>query len=303
VPSRLLLVAALAAAVSTGPSAREVRVVLGTVGEIQVSGAAEPEAAIADAFDRITETEMMLSIWRTDSEISRLNRDGEARLSEPAFAAVERALSLARDSGGAFDPTLAPRGFERIELDRRARRVRLPRGVQLDLGAVVKGYAVDRALELLQSLEPRPVRALVDLGTSSIGLFGDAPASFEVRDPDGDGPPPATFRIARGAIGSSSRDQLGEHIRDPRPGRPPKASVRAVTVVSASAFEADGLSTAVFVLGAEAGLDLVARRGAEGLALLEENGTEVLATTPGFAARYALEVREGVLTRDASAAR
>lgn len=286
-------------ALTGAQSAREVRVAMGTVAEIRADGAPRPEAAIAAAFQRIAETEEALSVWREDSEIARLNRTGDAVLSELAFDAVDRTLAIARASKGALDPTLSPRGFERVELDRDGRRVRLGGGVTLDLGAVAKGYAVERALE---ALEGRADRALVDLGTSSIGLFGDTPVSFEVRDPAG-GPPPASFRIARGAIGSSGRDQLGEHILDPRTGRRPVATLKAVTVVSASAFEADALSTAIFVLGADEGLALAARRGADGLVLVEERGEEILVTTRGFAERYALEVRDGVATRLSSAVR
>ena len=290
------VLAFIALATGAGDSAREVRVVMGTVAEIRVAGASEPDAAIAAAFDRIARTESSLSIWSKDSEISRLNGTGDAQLSELAFDAVARSIAIARDSKGAFDPTLSPEGFAGVDLDRAHRRVGLRPGLTLDLGAVAKGYAVELALE---ALEGKASRALVDLGTSSIALFGDALVTFEVRDPEG-GDSPATFQLRRGAIGSSSRDQLGEHIRDPRAGRPADSSVKAVTIVSPSAFEADALSTAVFVLGAEEGLALTADRGAAGLVVLEENGETILVTTPGFAETYALEVREGVPTRVAS---
>ena len=67
-----------------------------------------------------------------------------------------------------------------------------------------------------------------------------------------------------------------------------------MTIVCRSALEADALSTAVFVLGADAGLALVEARGAEGLALLPANGSYVIRATPGLVERYALEVAEGV---------
>jgi thiamine biosynthesis lipoprotein ApbE len=78
------------------------------------------------------------------------------------------------------------------------------------------------------------------------------------------------------------------------------ASVRAlsVTVVAASGLEAEALSSAVSVLGAKAGLELLAERGAAGFVLLRERGRAVLWTTPGFSDSYDLEASTGVLVRE-----
>jgi thiamine biosynthesis lipoprotein len=269
--------------------AREIRVLMGTVAEIQVAGVDEPGKILASAFARIEEVEASLSIWKETSEIARLNESGDAVLSGRAFEAVERSLEVARASDGAFDPTLTRNGYARVALVPDACRVRLPQGLTLDLGAIAKGYAVDEAIAELREVA---TRGLVDLGTSSIALFGDDPVVFDVRDPNG-GLPPATFRLHEGAIGSSSRDQQGDHIRDPRTGKSP-SEVRAVTIVSPSALEADALSTAVFAMGAHAGLTLVEQRGAEGLVLLSGSSGYVVRATEGFVERYALEVAEGV---------
>jgi len=80
-------------------------------------------------------------------------------------------------------------------------------------------------------------------------------------------------------------------------GRPAHAVLQASVVVP-SAREADALSTAVFVLGADAGLDLLRRRGAAGLVLLVEAGGRVMRTTPGFARAHGLVVAPGVELRD-----
>ena len=68
----------------------------------------------------------------------------------------------------------------------------------------------------------------------------------------------------------------------------------AVTVVAATGIEADALSTAVYVLGADEGLRLLERRGADGLVLLREGGRRVLRATPGFATRYHLVAAAGI---------
>jgi thiamine biosynthesis lipoprotein len=285
----VLLAVLVIGAALPAPREREMRVVLGTFAEIEIAGAPDPKAAFALAFERIEAVERSLSIWKEESEVSRLNRAGEGSVSAELFTAIEGALELSRASGGAFDATLEPHGHERVELERSERRVRL-NGTRLDLGAVLKGRAVDAALGALK--ESGAASALVDLGTSSIGVFGEEPVTFEVRNPKG-GSSPASFRLREGAVASSSRDQLGAHILDPRTGEP-ASGVLAVTVVAKTAFEADALSTAVFVLGAREGLALLESRGAAGLVVAEEEGCLVLSSTNGFATEYGLETAEGV---------
>lgn len=290
----MILPALLAVAALGAPErAREMRVAMGTFAEIEISGAGEPEKAIAAAFDRIDAVEEATSAWSGESEVSRLSRSGEALVSKELFFCLEKALELSRASKGAFDVTRTASGFERVHLDPLSHRVRLPPGLRIDLGGMAKGYAVDLALDVLRRAGARS--AIVDLGTSSIGVFGEEPVSFEIRNPEG-GPPPATFRLMRGAVGSSSRDQRGNHIVDPRTGAPADG-VLAVTVVAETALEADGLDTAAFVLGAPEGLALLEERGADGVVLSHDGGRLVLQATRRFAERYALEVADWVALR------
>lgn len=277
---------------SGAPREREMRVVLGTFAEIEISGASDSAAAFGAAFERIEAVERSMSIWRDGSEVSRLNHEGEGIVSPALFDTIERVIELSRASKGAFDPTLERFGYERLRLDAATNGVTL-QGTKLDLGAVLKGRAVDAALESLK--ESGVATALVDLGTSSIGVFGDEAVAFEVRDPSG-GPSPASFRLREGALASSSRDQLGAHILDPRTGEA-ASGVLAVSVVARTAFEADALSTAVFVLGPAEGLELLEKRGAAGIFLVEEEDCLVLSMTPGFDRRYQLEKAAEVTIR------
>jgi thiamine biosynthesis lipoprotein len=207
------------------------------------------------------------------------------------MAVLEHAIEVAKASGGAFDPTLTGGGYQKIRLERGPGRVRLGGAVTLDLGSVAKGHAADRALESLRS--QGATAALVDVGTSSVALFGAEELVFHIRNPAG-GASPVSFRLRCGAIGSSSEEQQGSHIVDPWTGEPPRKGVLAATVIAPNAAEADALSTAVFVLGEAEGLALLRVRGAEGVLLLEEEGRLVVAPTPEFAKRYALEIAEGV---------
>jgi thiamine biosynthesis lipoprotein len=301
------------------PPAREVRVVMGTTAEIRLTGLAEPAGAVDAAFAALSRVDDAMSLWKP-SELARLNDAGGGRASPDVLTVVAHGLDVASASSGAFDPTVEPIvratgglggpprvldaaerrrllrrvGFRRARVDRERGELRLRRGTRLDLGGIAKGYAADLALAALR--RAGAASGLVDLGGSSLGVFGEA-LTVDVRDPEGDGKPWASFRVEEAAVASSGGDQRPGHILDPRTGEP-AARVLATTVVARTGIEADALSTAVYVLGAEEGLRLLERRGAAGIVLLREQGERVIRTTPGFAAAYSLVMAERVRARE-----
>ena len=296
---------------------REVRVVMGTTAEVRVAGLDDPAPALDRAFAALALVDDQMSLWR-ESPLTRLNAAGSARVPAELFTVVRHALDVAHASAGAFDPTVEPLvraaggfggpargvsdgerqrlrariGVRHVHLDDAGPAIRLDPGTTLDLGGIAKGYAADLALAALRAAGARS--GLVDLGQSSIGVFGE-PLSLDVRDPEeGDGTPWASFEAEEAAVSTSGGDQRAGHIFDPRTGLP-AARVLSATVVAASGIEADALSTAVYVLGAEDGLRLLARRGAHGLVLRREKGRAVLRATPGFGVRFRLRTRADVL--------
>lgn len=310
---------ALVLAASAALPAREVRLVMGTTAEVRVAGLADPAPALDAAFGALARVDDRLSLWK-ESELARLNREGSANASPELAAVLRHALDVAAASFGAFDPTVEPLvratgglggsgralgggerrrllariGTEHVHLDLASGEVRLDPGTRLDLGGIAKGYAADLALSALK--RAGATSGFVDLGGSSLAVFGD-PLGVEVRDPlDASVRRWAAFELTGGALATSGGDQRPGHILDPRNGLPAKG-VLAATVVAGSAMEADALSTAVCVLGADEGLALVRRRGAAGLVLLRERGRRVIRTTPGFAADHALRVAPGVEVR------
>ena len=133
-------------------------------------------AALDAALDTVASLERRLSNWLPASEISRLNRSGDAIVSEPLYAVLDSARELAALTDGAFDPTVESltlawdlRGsgrtpsaseiatarksvdWRRLSLDPSTRRARLD-GVRVDLGGIGKGYALDRAGAVLAAL-------------------------------------------------------------------------------------------------------------------------------------------------------
>ena len=310
------LLAVLALGASPGDPAREVRLVMGSTAEVRASVAANPGAAMDAAFAALQRVDDRMSLWKP-SELTTLNHAGRGRVSADLAAVIWHSLDVSYASGGAFDPTVEPLvraaghlggrprrlsrcerarllarvGTAHVHLDPQSRDVRLDPGTHLDLGGIAKGYAVDLALGALRGAGASG--GLVDLGGSSLGVFGE-PTTVTVRDPDDPALPPwATFALEDSALASSGGDQRPGHILDPRTGLPARRML-ATTVVARSAMEADALSTAVFVLGADEGLALLSRRGAAGLVLLRDGERAVIRATPGFAEAHALRAAPGV---------
>ncbi len=249
----------------------------------------------------------------------------EVALSPAGSDAVDLALTMGRLSEGAFDPTVKPlmglwgfRGgeahvpeaavlsntlscvdFEQVNLTRNAEggvlSVSRP-GVALDLGGVAKGVAVDHLFE-----------ALSGGGTSNllINLAGNMRAcgrpregrrgwNIGVRDPfDREGVVGVielSDGLALATSGNYERFVIIDgkryaHIVDPRTGWPVEG-MAGVTVVAPTAGMADALSTALFVMGVERGLELLQRcEGAEALFVKDAQPVE-LWMTPGFAERF-----------------
>ncbi|MBM3267411.1 MAG: FAD:protein FMN transferase [Candidatus Sericytochromatia bacterium] len=271
----------------------QARYLMGTVWTIEAQGR-DVDRAIDEAFTEIRRLDALLSTYRPESALSRVNREAGRRwvgVSSETRELLERSLGYWRRSGGAFDPTVGALvrlwGFKyrdyrvpaAAEIDAArekvgaghlrvdpARGVRFARsGLEVDLGAIAKGYAVDRALERLRAGGIRAAR--VDAGGNQ-GVFGPSPAggawSFGIRHPRAEGEILGVTALARGAISTSGDAERGfwrdgvryGHIIDPQSGRPVRGML-SVTVVAPTAEQADALSTALYVLGTERGTRLL----------------------------------------------
>ncbi|MCI8303505.1 MAG: FAD:protein FMN transferase [Lawsonibacter sp.] len=233
--------------------------------------------------------EGLVSAVREDSDVSRINRGaGQAVKVDPATARLlARAWELCEITDGALDITAYPAvktwGFttgeyrvpaegELAELAERidytavkleGNSVTLPAGMELDLGAVAKGYAGDVLAETARA--NGLTSALLDLGQSTIMAVGTKPGGKPWRigivDPAQPGSYFAVVELTGMAMGTSGGYQRyferdGEvwwHILDPKTAAPARSGLASVTVVSPSALACDGLSTALFVMGLEAG--------------------------------------------------
>lgn len=264
--------------------------VMGTLVSIRVLHAGA-EAAVGRAFGWFHEIEQRCTRFDPASELMQLTAHTglPVPVSAILYEAVQFALGVAEESGGAFDPTvghtLERRGLNKehrtkkpvhtaiepaddvsyrdVDLDPQSRTITLRRPLLLDLGAVAKGLAVDAAARELAPFSDFAIDAGGDLYLGGRNLRG-APWSIGIRHPRRDGALIDTLRITNQAVCTSGDYERAEHILDPRSNKP-AAAVASATVIAPTAMLADALATAAFVLGPAAGLQLLNRMGVEGL--------------------------------------
>jgi thiamine biosynthesis lipoprotein len=293
-----------------------------------------PEAATR-ALERVRTLEDRLSVYRPDSEVSRLNTSGglgPREVSNDLLEILVLSGRLARETDGAFDPAsgavnrawgfdagtrsvpsetrlkeaLARSGLRFVRIDPETRTVELVHaGVELNFGAIGKGFALDHVAHALRKSGDRIV-ALLHGGQSSILSIGyprgDARGwSIGLSDPQDRDQLVARINLRdQGLATSTNANRYFEkggrkwgHIIDPRTGFPSE-NTGAVTAVAPTAAEADALSTAFFILGPEFADRYAATHPGVGAAFVPENP----ATTPiRLAGSLEIEVRPDLEAR------
>jgi len=269
---------ALLPAIAFG-SVTRARYLMGTICEITVADSPRAETQIDAAFAEAQRVENVLSTWRADSELSRLNREGGGRIDPELRELLETAADWSRRTGGAFNPLVRPlidlwktRGegavpgnnairaaISRTAIDNlrfEGNTVVLDHGAQIEEGAFGKGYAIDRMMGVLRGLGAKS--ALINFG-GQLAAYGE-PREVSIADPADRGRPMVPLTLGDESLSTSSGSERSfviagrqfTHIIDPRSGEalPPRGSV---SVVHRSALVADILSTALYVMGPEEG--------------------------------------------------
>ncbi|MFI5311308.1 MAG: FAD:protein FMN transferase [Gemmatimonadales bacterium] len=274
---------------------------MGTIAEVQVAHRDERRAqdAIDAALDELLRVERTMTRFRGDSDIGRANlgaaRDG-VRISPATATVITAALGWSALSDGRFDPAigatselwdvlnrheppaaervrrLAGRGFWRkvdVGTHRGAPAVRFEDSdLHLDLGAIAKGYAIDRATDALRS---RGIaHAIVTVGGDLYAL-GESPAGgpwkVGIRDPHDLRALAARLDVSDRAVATSGdyerffrwRGMRFHHLMDPVTAAPRRTGIHSVTVLADCAMDADAASTSVFGLSREPARQLVRR--------------------------------------------
>jgi thiamine biosynthesis lipoprotein len=256
---------------------RRARPLLGTRVEIAVDGlpVADMHAAVNAAFATIERVHTLMSFQAQDSDIGRLNREAfsrPVRVDPETWHVLDLALVLSDHSHGTFD-IIAPSGrkprvrFRDIEL-LPGDRVRFRRELQIDLGGIAKGYAVDRAIDCLRT--HHVPSGLVNAG-GDLRVFGEKPTEVLVRDPLRPDYAGAAASIREAALATTAQysalwqDRVAGAIVDPRSCRN-AMPVRSASVRAATCLLADALAKSLYLLGLEAA-DLLAQYDADGFLL------------------------------------
>jgi thiamine biosynthesis lipoprotein len=239
-------------------------------------------------------TDELMSTYKPESQLSQVNAHGYERpvkVDPGIIEVVTRSFEFSRLSDGAFDVTYASVGFlydyrarqhpsgeqiaaalpavdwRQVEVDTQAGTIRFRKpGMRIDLGGIAKGHAVDRSIALLRTLGIE--HAMVNAGGDT-RLLGDRrgkPWVVGVRDPRNEGRMVMRLPLENEAISTSGDyeryfEENGvryHHILVPGTGQSAR-EVRSATIIGPDATLTDGLSTSVFVLGVERGMQLVSR--------------------------------------------
>ncbi len=254
--------------------------------------------AAQSAFERIAQLEQIMSDYRPTSELSRLvgQWHGGAvgrTVSDELFQVLETSLVLAAETNGAFDPTVGPLtalwrrsrdvgrlpyqtelreararvGWHHVQLDAVTRRVTITQpGMQLDLGGIAKGFILDQALGILA--DDGIGQAMIAAGGDVVvGAAPPGARGWHIAVPDADSAfhhrATALEHAALSTSGSSAQfveiDGVRySHVVDPRTGFG-LTDHRTVYVIAPTGLEADGLATALSVLGPTVGSTILAR--------------------------------------------
>ena len=246
--------------------------------------------AVDDAFKEFERIENMLSPYIETSEISRINSAGaneSVTISKECADIIKKALRVCRITNGAFDITVKPLvdlwnvtdpDTKTVPSDEDIQKARAKVDyrkvsvfgntvsisadcMQIDLGGAAKGYCADRACEIMKKYNIK--NALIDLGGNIYALGKNENGEkwkVGIQDPEKKrGEYITAIELSDETCVTSgsyeryfeSNGKIYHHIMDPKKGFPAESEFKSVTVISKNSFEADMLSTAIFVTGAE----------------------------------------------------
>jgi thiamine biosynthesis lipoprotein len=285
--------------------------------ELWCEDRAAGETAIDAVMAEMHRIDRTMSPHKPDSELSRINALAQREavpLSNEMFLLLVQAQRFSQFTGGAFDITYASAGalydyrqgvlpdaqalecgraaigWRGLELDARTRSVRFAReGMRIDLGGFAKGHAVDNAAAILARHGIHHAHVAAGGDSRVIGDRRGRPWTIGVRDPRQADALVALLPLVDTAISTSGdyerffeRDGVRHHhIVDPATGTSPR-SVRSVTVLAAEGLTCEAMSKAIFVLGAERGIELA--ETVEGVDAIVVDAQGVLHTSSGMSA-------------------
>ncbi len=295
---------------------KESRIVMDTFCTITVVSPSQERAgeAIEAGFAEIKKLEGLLNYFSPESEITAINRaagNRPVKVSKETLEMVKKAVETADATDGAFDPTIAPViklwkfsrqtsnhsipsrnviknalrlvNYKKIKINDSSSEIYLEeKGMEIDLGGIAKGYAADKAVEVIRAKGIKSVLVAIAGDIKGIGLKPDLqPWKAGIQNPrpkDSKAEKPwedifATLYLRDKAISTSGDYQRFfikdgkryHHIIDPKTGYPAESGLISVSVIAPEGYMADGLSTGIFILGSNKGITLLESMSIDGI--------------------------------------
>ena len=282
---------------------------------MEITAYGHVNTSLTDCKDEIYRLESLLSVTDPASDIGRLNASATTDISPDTAEIIRYAKQIGEETNGALDITVYPVlkewgfttgdykipdsetlsallqkvDFTQIQIDDNTiPTVSVPNGVLLDLGALAKGYASDKAAGILR--DNNVSSALINLGGSIMAIGSNpgtaAPWRIGIRNPFSLDENVGVIEVSDKAVvtsGSYERNftaadgKTYHHIIDPDTGCPAESGLVSATVIGDSGIMCDALSTAFFVMGAEKAAEYHREKGGFDMILVTENG-EILIT-------------------------
>ncbi len=283
---------------------KDTRILMATAVSITVVSPTEQKAkeAIDAGFNEIKRIDDLLNLFSDKSDISLINSNAGLRpvkVSKDTIEVIEDAIEISRLTGGAFDPTVGPVkvlwnfdskvippgaeikkalplvGYKNIEVKKDSNEVFLKKkGMMIDLGAIAKGFAADKAVQVIKAMG---IKAGIVAASGDIRAFGLRPDGklwhIGIRNPRGGRKDAlATLYLSNGAISTSGdyeqffilNGRRYCHIFDPKTGYSPTDTISA-SVIAPDGYKTDSLATGLFVLGHKKGIRLLEKLGLDGM--------------------------------------
>ncbi len=267
-------------------------------------------ASLARVPEWFEEWEQVLSRFRYDSELTRLNQIHErpVAVSETLWEVLQTARKAERLTDGLVTPTLldaileagydrpfdvlphqapliadplltAPPQLTAMAVNASARTVTLPSGMGLDFGGSAKGWAAHQAMKRLRAEGPALVSAGGDIALNGPRANGN-PWSIGVTNPFQPKEDIETLYLDAGGVATSGKDRrrwtrngaLQHHIIDPATNQPAETDLLTVTVVAPDVMEAEAAAKAAFILGSRVGLEWIEARPRLAAFFILDNG-------------------------------
>ena len=243
--------------------------------------------AVAQAQERVEELDKQLSTGLAESEVSQLNAKGGGALSEEATYLMKRSLEICENTNGAFNPIMYPimeawgftkktyqvpeesllqqlltfTNIQKLTFDEQQKTVTLGmQGMKLDFGGIAKGYTSAQIMDIFK--ESGVESGMVSLG-GNVQVLGSkvdgTPWRVAIQNPNTEEAYLGVLEVTDKAVITSGGyeryfeedGKIYHHIIDPATGYPAESGLDSVTIVSTDGTLADGLSTALFVMGYE----------------------------------------------------